>query len=103
MWSGWGPWMIHNNKNSFNILTPTDKPRKPVSHFMLGFSREPEEFLGVFRTDMNRSNTDRHEIQFEYKRFQAWHTNRRLVLLNPPTKIPMASIRAITQELFEMV
>ena len=93
LWTGWEDYMVHENHNLFNIPTPKDRPRKILSSCMMGFKDEPEKFLARSRTDINRADTGAHSIIFEHKSFQAWHSDRRIMLLNSPTKVPMSSVK----------
>ena len=93
LWTGWEDYMVHENHNLFNIPTPKDRPRKILSSCMIGFKDEPEKFLARSRTDINRADTGAHSIIFEHKSFQAWHSDRRIMLLNSPTKVPMSSVK----------
>lgn len=60
---------------------------------MIGFKSKPEEILALtIIRDINRADTGAHGMIFEYKSFQVWHSDWRIMLLNSPTRAPVASI-----------
>ena len=81
--------MAWDNRDLISINTPKDRRRKIVSHYLMGMSSNPKEFIAKHNVDINRVKVGDSRVDIAIKHFEAWKTGRRLLMVNGPTKCLM--------------
>jgi len=103
-WIDWDKFAAHDNPNLFNLPTTADKECRIESTIKMGFNLPHDQikpFLQRYLTNLKQTKGLRgDQVNFQYKRFQAFDRSKKLTLLCGPTlKSPTSSYQAAVSQL----
>ena len=84
----WKTYVHYENDVVMGMPTDKTRSRKVVATIRFGFDEDPETFLNDIRVDMAAIE----DIRLFYKRVQAWHTKKDVMLFYGPTSPPTQTI-----------